>query len=159
MKAAIVLAAAAFAGIGIAATPAAAFHLAPSGDFTADGTTSATVNGGALTLPCIAHFTGTVDDTGLGHVTGATFEDNGGPPTACGQIVLSGLPWKTIAKTATKVKILNAGFTGPLGISCGPSTIPVILKRGVIHFSAVPMAGGCTVSGHLKTSPKVRIVP
>src|SRR5947199_7248240 len=59
MKLTIVLAAASLTAFSIAATPAAAWKLSPSGDFTADGTTSATKNG--VTLPCKAHFTGTVN--------------------------------------------------------------------------------------------------
>ena len=157
MKAAFAIAAAGLMSLGIAATPAAAYHLSPSGNFTADGTTSATVTALGLTLPCNAHFTGNVNSKGIGYITGATFTDNGA--IGCGLIQLAGTPWKSVAKSAKKVVIHSAAFTGPAGINCGPSNVPVTLRHGVITFTAVPMAGGCSITGTLTPSPKLKIVP
>ena len=156
MKTAIAIAAAGVMSLGIAATPATAYHLSPtSTKFTGDGNTSATKNG--ITLPCHAHFTGKTTSTGQGVITGGTFTDT--TATGCKQVVLVGLPWKSKVKSAKKVLILNAQFNGPLGLNCGPSNVPTTLKGGVVSFTDVPMAGGCTVSGKLTTSPTLKIVP
>ena len=156
MKIAIVIAAAGLTAFTMAATPAAAWKITPSGDFTADGTTSATKNG--VTLPCKAHFTGTVNAHGIAHITSGEFTDNGGPPGACGAVQLANLPWKTAARTAKAAKIYNVQFTTPIG-SCGPGAMPVRVRSGgVIVFTAVPLAGGCTVSGNLTTTPQLSIV-
>jgi hypothetical protein len=157
MKLAIAIAAAGLASLGIAATPAAAYHLSPSGNFTADGDTSATKNG--ITLPCHAHFTGNVNDAGVGRITGASFTTNGGPPGACEAVTVSNTPWKAVAKSAKKVTISKVTFSTPIG-DCGPSNLPIRVKNdGSINFTAVPMAGSCTVSGNLATTPKLTIVP
>lgn len=158
MKAAFAILVAGPMSLGIAATPATAYHLSPSGNFTADGTTSATK--GALTLPCKAHFTGKVNSKGVGYVTGATFTDNGA--LGCAAVTLGGTPYKSIAKTASKVVISKAQFNGPAGLSCGPGNVPVKLKSGVIGFTAVPLpssGGDCTITGKLTTSPTLSIVP
>lgn len=156
MKTAIALTAAALVSLGIAGTtPAAAYHLSPSGSFVGDGTTSATKNG--ITLPCKAHFTGTVDSNGVGHVTGGSFTDNGA--TGCKKVKLANLPWGSRVPSATKVIVLKAKFNGPLTLDCGPSNVPTTLKNGVITFTAVPMTGSCSVSGKITTTPKLSIVP
>jgi len=154
MKPAIAIVAASLTSFGIAATPAAAYHLSPAGNFTGDGTTSATKNG--ISLPCKAHFTGTVSKSGVGHVTGGSFKDNGG--VGCGQVGLQNLPWKAAARTAYKAIIYNVKFTSPIG-DCGPGNLPIHSANGVITFKAVPLPGGCTVSGKITTNPKVSIVP
>jgi hypothetical protein len=157
MKTAIALTAAGLISLGIVGTtPAAAYHLIPEGQsFVGDGTTSATKNG--ITLPCKAHFTGKVTANGVGYVTGGSFTDNGG--TGCKQVKLVNLPYKSRVRSATKVVILNAKFNGPLTLDCGPSNVPTTLKNGVITFTAVPMAGGCSVSGKITTTPTLSIVP
>jgi hypothetical protein len=155
MKTLIAIATVSILSVGSAAiTPAAAFHLSPPGDFTADGQTSATKSG--LTLPCNAHFTGTVDSKGLGQVTGGSFTDNGS--VGCTAVTLQNLPWKAKAVSATKAKLYNVTFSTPLG-DCGPGNVPVKVKNGVLKFTTVALAGGCTISGKLKTSPKLAIVP
>ena len=159
MKPVIAIAAAGLMSAAVAATPAAAYHLSPSGNFTAEGTTTATAAAGGITLPCNAQFTGSVNSKGIGSITGGTFTTSTGLPGACEQITLTGLPWKSVAKSAKKVVIQNAAFTGPLGISCGPSNVPVTLRHGVIKFTAVPMAGGCSIDGNLTVAPKLKIVP
>lgn len=135
------------------ATPAAAFHLHPTGDFTADGTTSATKSG--ISLPCNAHFTGTVDSQGVGQVTGGSFTDNGG--IGCTAVALKNLPWETKAISAIKVKLFGVTFSSPIG-DCGPSNIVAKLKRGRLRFSAAQMKGDCSVSAKVKTKPKLKIV-
>ncbi len=146
-----------FAGIlslGIAGTtPAAAYHLIPENtDFTGTGKTSATKNG--ITLKCDATFQGHVDSKGVGFVDSGTFTGQLG----CESVGLGGLPWKAPAKSATKVIINNVSFTSPIG-NCGPGKIPVKVKSGVIKFTDVPLAGNCTVSGSITTSPTLSIVP
>lgn len=155
MKIAIAIAAAGMAVVTTAmATPAAAFHLGPTGDFTADGNTSATKGG--ISLPCIAHFTGTVDSEGVGQVTGGSFTDNGG--IGCTAVALKNLPWQTTAINAKKVKLFGVTFSSPIG-DCGPTNIIAKLKRGRLSFNAVPMKGGCSVSAKVKTKPKLKILP
>lgn len=157
MKTAIATgAAASLVFFGVAAvTPAAAYHLNPEGaNFTGTGTTSATKNG--ITLPCKAKFTGKVTSTGVGFVTSGSFTDNGS--IGCTSVQLSGLPWKSVAVGASRVNIYKVTFTSPIG-NCGPGTLPVALKNGVIRFTTVPLPGGCTVSGAITTSPKLSIVP
>ncbi len=154
MKTAIAIAAAGLMSLGIAGTtPAAAYHLIPeSSSFSGKGNTSATKNG--VTLACKAKFKGSVDANGVGSVTSGTFTGDLG----CTSVALSNLPWTSTAKSATKANILNVTFTSPIG-NCGPTTLPVKLKNGVISFTNVPLAGGCTVSGKIKTTPTLSIVP
>ena len=134
------------------ATPAFAWHLSPeSTNFTGKGTTSATKNG--ITLKCTANFTGNVNSTGIGYVTGGTFTGAIG----CSSVTLQNLPWKSTAVSATKVKIANVTFSSPIG-NCGPGTVPTTLKSGVVRFKGVSLSGGCVVSGSLTTSPTLSIV-
>ena len=154
MKTAIASIAAVIMSFGIVGTtPAAAYHLTPVGtSFTGAGSTSATKNG--VTLQCKAKFQGNVDDTGVGFVTSGTFTGDIG----CTSVGLGGLPWKSVAKSAKKVNILKVSFTSPIG-NCGPGTVPVTVKNGTIKFTNVPLTGGCTISGSIKTSPPLAIVP
>jgi hypothetical protein len=155
MKPAIAITAAGLLSLGIlGTTPAAAYHLSPAGNFTGDGNTSATKNG--ISLPCKAHFTGKVNSRGVGYVTGGSFKENG--KIGCVSVRLQNLPWKALAKSATKVKIYNVTFSSPIG-NCGPGDLPVHSSGGVITFKAVPLPGGCTVSGKITTTPTVNIVP
>jgi hypothetical protein len=155
MKSAIALTAAVITSAGLAGiTPAAAYHLNPQGNFTGDGDTSATKNG--VSLPCKAHFTGSITRTGVGYVKSGSFKDNGA--VGCTSVKLTNLPWKSTAVSATRAKIFNVTFTSPIG-NCGPGTLPTTLKNGVISFTAVPLPGGCTVSGKITTSPTISIVP
>jgi hypothetical protein len=133
-------------------TPAAAYHLTPENtSFTGTGTTSATKLG--ITLKCTAKFTGKVDGTGVGSITGGTFSGALG----CSAVTLGNLPWTATAVSATKANILNATFNSPIG-ACGPGTVPVTVKAGVISFTNVALAGSCKISGKLKTKPTVAIV-
>lgn len=154
MKTAIALSAAALLSLGIAGTtPAAAYHLIPENtDFTGTGNTSATKNG--ITLKCKATFQGHVDGKGVGYVTGGSFTGELG----CTSVGLGGLPWKSPAKSATKVIINNVSFTSPIG-NCGPGKVPVKLNDGVLKFKNVELAGNCTISGKITTNPTLSIVP
>ncbi|HEY1961592.1 MAG TPA: hypothetical protein VGG69_04165 [Rhizomicrobium sp.] len=156
MKTAIAIATAGLVSLGLAATPAAAFKLSPAGNFTADGNTSASKNG--ITLPCHAHFTGTISNKGVGHITSGTFTTSSGPQGACEAIVLNNLPWKTVARTATTGKIYNVQFAGPAGLNCGPGNLVVHVKSGIVSFTTQPLPPGCTVTGKLTTNPTVSIV-
>jgi hypothetical protein len=136
--------------VGIA--PAATYHLSPENtSFTGSGTTSATKDG--ITLKCTAKFTGNVDGTGVGHITGGTFSGALG----CSAVTLSNLPWTSPAVGKATVDIQNATFDSPIG-DCGPGTVPVTLKKGVISFTNVQLAGSCTISGKITTTPTVSIV-
>lgn len=153
MKTAIAITVAGLMSFGIGITPAFAYHLIPeSTSFTGSGNTSATKNG--VTLACKAKFNGAIDGSGVGSVTSGSFTGQLG----CTSVALSNLPWKATAKKATKGTILNVTFTSPIG-NCGPTTLPVKLKNGVISFTNAVLSGGCTVSGKIKTSPTVSIVP
>ena len=135
------------AGIG----PAAAWHLIPEGtNFTGKGTTSATKSG--ITLKCSASFTGDTDSSGIGYITGGSFSGEIG----CSSVTLGNLPWKSVAVGRYVVHIENVTFNSPIG-DCGPSTIAVKLRNGVISFSNVQVSGGCTISGRITTSPKLSI--
>ncbi|HVU20104.1 MAG TPA: hypothetical protein VHE09_05185 [Rhizomicrobium sp.] len=154
MKTAIAITAAGLMSLGIVGTtPARAYHLIPENtDFTGTGTTSATKNG--VTLQCKAKFQGHTDAKGVGYITGGSFSGQLG----CDTVGLGGLPWKSPAKSATKVIINNVSFTSPIG-NCGPGNVPVKLVDGVIKFKNVGLAGNCTISGKITTSPTVSIVP
>ena len=151
MKTAIALASAGLISLACI-SPAAAFHLTPEGSsFSGKGWTSATKNG--ISLKCKAKFQGNVDDTGVGHITGGTFSGQIG----CNTVALSNLPWDGTAISGKSISIDNVTFTSPIG-NCGPGTITVKLATGIIKFTAVPLAGGCTVSGKITTSPTLVIV-
>jgi hypothetical protein len=153
MKTAIAIVAAGLMSFGMAGSASAAkFHLSPEGStFTGTGTTSATKNG--VTLQCKAKFQGHVDDTGVGFVDSGTFSGQVG----CSTVGLSNLPWQSNALNAKKANIQNVTFTSPIG-NCGPGTIVVAIKAGKIKFTNAPLAGGCTVTGSIKTSPALAIV-
>jgi len=154
MKKAIAITAAGLMSFGtVCATPAAAYHLIPeSTNFTGTGKTSATKNG--ITLPCTANFKGNTNATGVGSITSGSFTGQVG----CTSVGLGGLPWKALAKSATKVIIYNVSFTSPIG-NCGPGNLTTKLTNGVIKFTNVALPGGCTVSGSIKTNPTISIVP
>jgi hypothetical protein len=152
----VTIATAVVLSVVIAATPALAWHFSPSGSFTADGKISMIKNGSHRPA-CNAHLTGTVDDSGIAHFTGGSFTDI--TTTDCGQLKPANLPWKGVAKRSKRAKVMNVTIDVQGTAYCGPSTVPVTLKSGVIGFAAVPMAGGCSVSGHLSTSPALLIVP
>ena len=154
MKTIIAITAAGLMSFGIvAATPAAAYHLIPeSTTFVGTGNTSATKSG--ITLACKAKFNGSIDANGVGSVTSGSFTGDLG----CTSVGLSGLPWKATAKAAAKGTIFGVTFTSPIG-NCGPSNLPVKLKNGVISFTNAAIAGGCTITGKIKTNPTVSIVP
>jgi hypothetical protein len=154
MKTAIAIIAAGLVSFGIAGNAYAAskYHLEPEGTtFTGTGTTSATKNG--VTLQCKAKFQGHVDDTGVGFVDSGTFSGQVG----CSTVGLSDLPWQSNALTAKAAQINNVTFTSPIG-NCGPGNIKVGIKLGKIKFTNVPLTGGCTVTGAIKTSPALSIV-
>lgn len=133
-------------------SPAFAWHLTPEGtNFTGKGNTSATKGG--ITLKCTANFKGNVDDTGTGYVTSGSFSGELG----CSGVTLGNLPWKSVAVGAKTVHIEDVTFKSIIG-DCGPSTIAVKLASGVISFSNVQLAGSCTASGKITTSPHLKIV-
>jgi hypothetical protein len=132
-------------------TPAFAWHLIPeSTDFTGKGNTSATKSG--VTLKCTASFTGYTDSSGLGYITGGSFTGEIG----CSSVTLKNLPWKSEAVSKYGVDIQDVTFDSPIG-NCGPSTLATKLVRGVVTFTNAQLAGGCTVSGKVTTSPKLSI--
>ncbi|MBV8800499.1 MAG: hypothetical protein JOY77_10095 [Alphaproteobacteria bacterium] len=152
MKTTIVIAAG-LVSLGIVgATPAAAFHLSPPGDFSADGTTSATKNG--ITLPCKAHFDGTVNADGVGAVTGGQFTDNGAQ--GCTLVSLQNLPWEVDATGKKNVLIKNVTFSTPIG-SCGPGDVVGKIKNGHLTLVNVSLPPDCQVSADVITTPTVKI--
>ena len=122
-----------------------------STNFTGTGTTSATKNG--VTLKCNATFQGNVNASGVGSITSGTFTGALG----CSSVGLQGLPWKAAAVSKTGAIIYKVTFTSPIG-NCGPGNLKTTLKNGVVTFSNRSLPGGCTVSGNVKTSPKLSIV-
>lgn len=151
MKKAIAIAAAGLMSFGTVDT-AFAYHLTPeSTNFTGTGKTTATKNG--ITLNCNASLKGNVDSQGVGHITSGSFSGNLG----CSSVGLQNLPWKSTAVALSKIVIAGVEFTSPIG-NCGPGNLKVTLKAGVVSFSNLPLKGGCTVGGSLKTSPTLKIV-
>ena len=151
MKTAIAIIAGLSFGI-LGVTPAFAWHLTPENQsFTGKGNTSATKNG--VTLKCTAKFTGKVDGSGIGYVESGSFSGAIG----CSTVTLGDLPWKSVAVGRYVVHIENVKFNSPIG-DCGPSTIAVKLRNGVISFTNDQVSGGCTVSGRITTSPSLKIV-
>jgi hypothetical protein len=140
--------------VAISVTPAAAKrHLSPAGDFTAAGKVSGTRNG-SLLVPCQAHLTGSVDESGIGQVTGGSFTGKEG----CDQLSLDNLPWKMAVKGKQKVRVMNVTFDRGTIAFCGPSNVSVKLKNGLMTLTDAPMAGDCSISAHLVTSPPLSIV-
>lgn len=133
-------------------SPAFAWHLIPENtNFTGSGRTSATVNG--ITLKCAASLTGSVDNTGVGSITGGSFTGQLG----CSSVQLTNLPWTATAATRFTVRITNVTFSTPIG-DCGPGTLTVKLgQRGYFSWTNASLPGGCTISGHILTSPKLSI--
>jgi len=154
MNKAIAITAAGLMSLGIVGTtPAAAYHLNPENTtFNGTGKTSATKSG--ITLACSADLQGSVDGNGVGSITGGSFSGELG----CSSVGLTGLPWTATATKATTAVIQNVSFSSPIG-DCGPSNLTVKIKKGKISFKNAELAGGCTISGKLKTKPKVSIVP
>ena len=150
MKTALaIIAGVAFGIAGV--TPAFAWHLTPeSTNFTGKGNTSATKSG--ITLACTANFKGDTDSAGVGYITGGSFSGELG----CSSVTLKNLPWKSVAVGQFAVHIEDVTFDSPIG-NCGPSTIAVKLRNGVISFSNVQLSGGCTISGRITTSPHISI--
>jgi hypothetical protein len=154
MKAAIAITAAGFMSFGLVST-ASAWHLAPeSSSFTADGKTSATKGG--VTLPCKAHFEGTIDANGVGHVTGGSFKDVPGGQ-GCALVQLSNLPWPVTATGKRTVVLSNVQFTTPIG-SCGPGDMDGKVRNSKLVITAAPLPPNCTVSANVTTTPSVSIV-
>jgi|SRR5579862_1854546 len=150
MKTALaIIAGLAFGVAGV--TPAFAWHLIPeSSDFTGSGNTSATKSG--ITLKCTAKFTGDTDANGIGYITGGSFTGEVG----CSSVTLQNLPWKSEAVNKTTVDIQDVTFDSPIG-NCGPSTLSTKLRSGTVSFTNAQLSGNCTVSGKIKTSPKLSI--
>jgi hypothetical protein len=153
MKRALAITAAGLMSFGIVGpATAAAYHLSPeNAKFKGTGTTSATKSG--ITLNCNAKFKGKVGPTGVGKITAGSFTGELG----CSAVGLGGLPWKAAATSQTNATIYNVSFTSPIG-NCGPGDIATTLQNGVITFTNVALAGGCTVSGSITTNPKLSIV-
>ena len=163
MKIVIGIAAAGLAAFVVAAAPAGAWTLSPtSTKVTLTGDTSATVNGAGLTLPCHATIKGNISSSGVGFIRSGAFTTSTGPQGQCEAVTLQNTPWKTVAKSKSKVRLNNVTFQ-VAGITCGPGPLPVTLKDGVATFTDVPLPGGvgagCTVSGNLTSSPTLSIVP
>jgi hypothetical protein len=136
----------------IGTAPAATFHLTPENSkFKGKGNTSAVKSG--ISLACKAKFTGDVDKNGVGEVTGGTFSGQLG----CSSVTLGNLPWTGTVIGKKTLELDNVTFQSPIG-DCGPGNIDVKLVNGVISFNAVPLAGGCMVSGRIKTTPQLAIV-
>jgi len=132
----------------------ATFRLTPvSTNFSAAGAT--TLNKSGVTLNCTANFTGATDANGGGAVTAATF--TGG--SICTSLAAQGFPWAVTANSLTQVTIQNVTVNSLAG-ACGPSAVVAAYDNaaGTLTFNNAPLAGGCTVTGTLTTSPKLTIV-
>lgn len=152
MKVLATISVAALATLGLTAQ-ASAFSLSPkSASFTGAG--AMTVAQGLFQTGCSATFTGTIDASGAGSVTGAAFAGS----LTCLNIKPLGLPWATTATGAGAATIAKVSVQGPLGV-CGPTDLPVAVSNsGVLTFNG-PLSGGCGVasSSGVATSPAVTV--
>jgi hypothetical protein len=154
MKTAIAIIAAGVVSVAMIGSAAAkGYHLIPeSTTFSGTGKTSATKSG--VTLACKAKFSGHIDANGIGYVDSGSFSGELG----CSSVGLSGLPWTATAANAKKAVLANVAFTSPIG-NCGPTNLTVTIKNGTLSFKNAALSGDCTISGKIKTSPEVSIVP
>jgi len=137
-----------------AADTDATFRLDPvSTSFTASGAT--TLSNALATVNCTANFASATDAAGAGSVTGATFTGGG----LCGGLTATGFPWAVTPTSLTAVTIQNVTVQTTLG-TCGPSSIAATYNNtdGSLTFTNAALAGGCTATGTLTTSPKITIV-
>jgi hypothetical protein len=138
----------------LAQSPAAAASFAPAGArFTMTG--SVLINTATASIGCTARGAqGRISPTGqrlmftgLGlscYPSGATAE-------------AMGLPWR--AKPTASGGRFRA-VTLVSGIQCGPSAVPFTLSSsGEIVFTGAPLAGGCTTTGTLQTTPSITVGP
>jgi hypothetical protein len=122
------------------------------GAFTAHG--DVTVTAAAVSLPCTASLTGTT--TGGARITGATFSG-----VSCLALTASHLPWRMHANASHGFTIKDVTVEATVLGICGPGKVKAQLNTaGVISFTGAGLPGlvPCSVSGTLKTTPKVMIV-
>ncbi|WP_434627852.1 hypothetical protein [Chromobacterium sp. CV08] len=126
----------------------------------------ATVSKGGVDVDCNAVFSGTVDGAGNILITSASFK---GIPV-CRMIKASATvaaPWvgRVTALNQLAITGVTVNVNTPiLGGQCGPSQVAgQISDNGVdatvIGLAGAPLAGGCSISANLTTTPYMHVTP
>jgi DNA-binding transcriptional regulator YdaS (Cro superfamily) len=113
-----------------------------------------TVTAAAVSLPCTAVLTGTTANGPK--ITAATFSG-----VSCLALTPGNLPWKIKAKAQHSFEMDSVTVQALVLGVCGPGNIAVQLNtNGVMSISGAGLPGlvPCSVSGSMKTSPKLEIV-
>jgi hypothetical protein len=152
MDAKITLGACALAIAALAGTAGAYTFTPTKTNFAATGTLKLTAAGDAVN--CKATLGGDTTSKGAASITSATFT---GKSEVCALITPTSLPWKTIAKSATKATIMNITVMGG-GETCGPTKVSIAVSGGgAFTFNNAKLSGGCEIDGTLQTAPVITI--
>ena len=107
-------------------------------------------------IKCDVSLKGKVNKSGVAKIDSLFFS---GAQSACANTTATGLPWKTLASSATLGKIVGFGYTGAFLGTCGPGTVPFTDSASGAWTLAGSIPGGCSVNGTLNTTPPIVIVP
>lgn len=141
----------ALALLGAGAAQASDYKFAPNPSFNAEG--GITVTAGAVSLPCNTVLTGTTENGA--RITSANFSG-----VSCAVLTPSGLPWPLHASDRHNATLKNVTVSATVLGLCGPGTIKFHLSSsGVITITGANLPGTlpCSVSGTLKTKPRLKI--
>jgi len=82
-----------------------------------------------------------------------------GGSDVCFTTFFAGAPYAVTPTGLRRGKIQRVATTGSIG-SCGPGTLRFsVNKTGVWTVDPTSLAGGCTISAALATSPRITIAP
>ena len=126
----------------------------PQTKFKAVGSASVTKGTGAIA--CNVALDGTIRQNGRANVTSMNFTRT----TACLNVQSADIPWGFKATGPAKAQIVGFSITsGALG-ECGPSNVAVsFVSPGEITFTKATLAGGCVMSGSMRTNKAITIIP
>lgn len=145
MKVPAILCAATLAVFGLA-SQASAYSLNPksSGTIVITGPTNLTAFG--TTVPCTSQFTGSIDSSGVGSITSATFSGGG----LCGFVRAQSLPWGINATNPTDVTISNVKVSVFGLVTCGPGSVggSLVGSQPTTSVSFSGTIGSCSVSSN-----------
>jgi hypothetical protein len=146
---------AALVAAGVAAPALASSYTPKNTNFSAVGPVTITTPQG--TMACTVTFEAV--NTGGGEVEFINASLNGSD-TNCFENSFVGNPWYVTTKGTDRGKILGVSGFGPVFSPCGPGALPFkVSKTGVWTLETTTLAGSCTISGSLTTSPVIKIAP
>ena len=149
------LAIAASVSASLAAPASASSFMPKNTNFSAVGPVTITTNRGSMA--CTVTFEAVT--TGGGEVEFINASLNGSADD-CFENSFAGTPYYVTAKGTQQGKILAVSGFGPVFSPCGPGALPFKAdKTGVWSLKTTTLAGNCTISGSLTTSPAIRIAP